>query len=154
MNRKFKNNFWKKVKIPKDPNACWEWKGAKTSRGYGKVFNKGKTLSAHRVSYRIMVGRIPKGGYICHKCDNRGCVNPEHLELGDRNKNVKDAVERGLMKSKGRLTETARNYIRENPYGLSQRKLAEVYGVSQAKISKIVREGETNDNRRGNGQHG
>jgi len=149
--------FWKQVKITKDPDKCWEWKGSVGNHGYGLMIlkrrGKKKMITAHRFSYQLTYGKIPKKAFVCHRCDNKTCVNPRHLELGNRSKNVSDAVKRGLVKKKGRLTEKAKRFIRENPYGHSQRKLASIYGVSQSRISKIVREGRSYDNSRRNGQH-
>lgn len=58
---------------------CWQWK-RNLDGGYGRFWAQNKTLLAHRVSYQIHVGEIPKGLQIDHLCRNRGCVNPDHLE--------------------------------------------------------------------------
>lgn len=57
-------------------NGCWEWQGAKNGSGYGNY----RSRSAHVISYEKYVGIIPEGMQIHHKCENRGCVNPEHLQ--------------------------------------------------------------------------
>lgn len=88
--------FWKKV-VKTD--RCWEWIGAVTTAGYG-VFQKGrrgeKLHKAHRFSFELHFGSIPKGLLVLHTCDNKRCVCPSHLELGDHSKNIKDAWDRGL----------------------------------------------------------
>jgi hypothetical protein len=95
--------FWKKVEmIPFHP--CWEWTGTKGTSGYG-IFKIGTkknntTHNAQRISWIIHNGPIPKGkGFhgICvlHTCDNRGCVNPNHLFLGTQKVNVRDCVQKG-----------------------------------------------------------
>jgi hypothetical protein len=59
---------------------CWNWTGGLTSRGYGKFWRDGRTVSAHRTSYELHVGPIPDGLHIDHLCRNRRCVRPDHLE--------------------------------------------------------------------------
>ena len=75
---------------------CWDWKACKTLNGYGLfcVTTKKKKL-AHNVIWEIMNGPRPKGLLILHKCDNRGCVNPDHLFLGTYKDNMQDMVKKG-----------------------------------------------------------
>lgn len=71
--------------------GCWLWKGCKTIGGYGR-FNVGKRVikMAHRVSYELYVGPIPKGFQVCHSCDVRHCVRPSHLWIGTQTDNMLD----------------------------------------------------------------
>jgi len=72
--------FWPKVSRGAD-NECWEWLAYRDRDGYGQ-FNDGTTqTSAHRFAYRLLVGAIPRELVIDHLCENRGCVNPAHMEL-------------------------------------------------------------------------
>ena len=74
--------FKRLVQLPEDPNDCWQWLGAINKKtGYGKKQLGGKTLLAHRWVYENINGPIVKGMVINHKCSNRKCVNPYHLEV-------------------------------------------------------------------------
>lgn len=85
----------------KSDSGCWEWQKSKYS-GYGKTFIKGKGKQAHRASWEIFVGDIPKGMQVNHKCHNRSCINPDHLYIGTQKENMKDMYDAGRdVKKKG-----------------------------------------------------
>jgi hypothetical protein len=74
--------------MPEPNSGCWLWVAGASGVGYGQVYIDRKPHSTHRVSYEQHRGAIPKGAYVLHKCHNRLCVNPEHLELGTHKKNM------------------------------------------------------------------
>ena len=85
--------FWSKVKKG-SPDECWEWQAYKTRLGYGSFKFDGKTHPAHRMAYLLTVGDISTGQMVRHKCDNRACCNPAHLELGNQFDNMRDMMQR------------------------------------------------------------
>lgn len=82
--------------IQKTESGCWDW--TKSFRnGYGVLSLSGKNHSAHRLSYQVFKGNIPEGMLICHSCDNKKCINPDHLFIGSYSDNTKDAVLKGII---------------------------------------------------------
>jgi hypothetical protein len=66
------------------PNGCWEWTASRYRTGYGIFWFNEKRTGAHRAAYAMFVGSIPEGADIHHRCENRRCVNPEHLQALSR----------------------------------------------------------------------
>jgi len=151
-----RNKLLKNIEISQ--SGCWEWKGKFRDNGYGvfTVFKK-KIQSCHRASWLIHNGEIPKGLYVCHKCDNKKCCNPDHLYLGTALQNTKDAIERGLFpngpnKKKGKVgSKNIKAKLNENDVldikklivnNEKTRDIAERYNVSKSTILSI-RKGKT-----------
>lgn len=167
--------FWGKVEKSTDPDGCWEWTAGRFSKGYGAFSIKGRNQKANRVAWQLVHGTIPEGLCVLHKCDNPGCVRPDHLFLGTNLDNSKDCSQKG-RRPRGdrawprlhpeRLARGKQNGAHTHPekrprgerqglaklvasqvveirslYGMgsmSQRELAESYGVHQYTIWAIV----------------
>lgn len=86
--------FWDRVNVKFTGNGCWEWDGFIDPNGYArfKTIESHKRYLAHRLSYALAFGETPKGMHICHKCDNRKCVRPDHLFVGTAKDNIHDMI--------------------------------------------------------------
>ena len=126
-------------------NGCWLWTANSIYSGYGMFKIGQQNQLAHRVSYELYVCKIPEGLCVLHSCDNRACVNPEHLSVGTHEQNMKERNERGRQakgKDSGRakLTEQDVREIRIlGVFGFSFTELGRMYGVHHGPISSILR---------------
>ena len=128
------NRFWKKVDKSGD---CWEWTAAKNRSGYGRFGVNGINKLAHRV-----VMGDPEGKCVLHHCDNPGCVNPDHLYIGDHADNAHDRSERGrgshfhYYKLGAHEVLTIRSWYARG--GHSYRTLSKIFGVTKRCIGDII----------------
>lgn len=83
-------------KVERNPlTDCLEWTGSLDKNGYGKLKVQGKQYYTHRIAYQLGYGLDPKELFVCHKCDNPKCVNPQHLFLGTHQDNMDDMLRKG-----------------------------------------------------------
>lgn len=141
--------------------GCWWWTGTlshpSSSLRYGKMKFKGRQLKAHRISYEIYFGPIRDGMFICHKCDNPSCVNPDHLFEGTHQDNMDDKVAKGRQAAGVKLTQNRNSAAGERhgrailtehdvleirriaatQHRFGRAALAAKYGVSESTIKSI-----------------
>ena len=80
-----------------DENGCWIWTRARTQRGYGQLWWRGQVRKATHLALEMIGVEVPKGMDACHSCDNPPCVNPAHLFVGTRKRNMQDAQAKGRL---------------------------------------------------------
>lgn len=135
--------FWSKVKI-NDFFECWEWQGGFFSNGYGAYCYDTRTRKAHRVAWEFTYGKIPSGKIIMHTCDNKKCVNLNHLRIGTVQDNSDDMKRKqrqayGERNPHAILTSEAVRKIRHLvKSGTSRGILAEKYGVKIGTIDDVM----------------
>lgn len=140
--------------IVKQDNGCWIYGNNKR---YGLIAVEGKAKSAHKFSYELHKGEVPRGLFVCHTCDVKQCVNPDHLYAGTHEDNNQDIVDRGRQaKNSGRVVKTRSPYRYRNGKALSkphreqmkaeyasgkytQMQLAARYRISQGTVSATIR---------------
>jgi len=120
--------------------GCWVWRFSVTNQGYPSLTHNNERVKGHRLAYRTFVGPIPEGAHVLHRCDNRRCINPDHLRLGTNADNVLDRNSRGRQargESSGsaRITESDVRLIRSS--GLTNRELGEMLGLARHTVCGI-----------------
>lgn len=142
--RKISESLRKPLRHIQDENGCFIVISHKSDEeGYISLQRNGKRMSAHRVIWERKFGPIPEGLCILHKCDVRNCINPEHLFLGTKTDNNRDRDQKGRTAQgekigRAKLKEQDIHQIRKLlKEGVSQRKIAKIFKVHYATISKI-----------------
>lgn len=126
--------------------GCWNWTRTIDRLGYGK-YRDGSMVGAHRGAWAAVNGKVPPKKCVCHICDNRRCVNPDHLFLGTHAENMADMRAKGRANPpKGERHPSAKLSERDVSIikwcldaGVRANKLAELYGVSKGAIGFIAR---------------
>ena len=133
-------NFWKKVD---KTDSCWNWTGCLQSNGYGQIRIDGVARYSHRLSYEMHNCEIPEDKHILHKCDNRKCVNPEHLFLGNQASNMADcaAKKRNAYGTRNGLSKVTEEQLADIKSllndGVSCKCISEKYNLHYNTIYKI-----------------
>lgn len=138
---------------PEPNSGCWLWLGHIGKTGYGQIKMRStdtRSNGAHRASYELFCGEIGAGALVCHRCDNRSCVNPDHLFLGSYKDNFEDAKKKGRLRwnadRKARAPKGEQHHQAKLTWGDVMRirasddagiDLAQKYGVTPTQISKI-----------------
>lgn len=139
-----KARFWEKIERRRK-NDCWLWTAGTDECGYGKFRLFRKSYIAHRITYSLTIGKIPKGLCVCHHCDCPPCCNPKHLWIGTHEDNMDDKrrkkrgrCRRGEQHYKARLKEEDVHAIRRAlKQGVYIHTLASIYGVGLSTIGCI-----------------
>lgn len=128
--------------MPEPNSGCWLWMGTVNPRGYGILLIDNVPYRIHRLQWERFNGVIPKGLFICHKCDTPSCINPDHLFMGTHNDNMRDGVNKGrfarlqgIKHPSVKLTEQEVRKIRRDKR--EQKDIAADYGVCVSCISQI-----------------
>ena len=130
-------------KVNKIENGCWEWTAYIHKSGCGRLKINNTTVDSYRFSYELHFGIIENDLCVCHSCDNRKCVNPEHLFLGTRKENNQDRTYKGRSckgskRKNAKLTEENIIEIKDLlSKGFQQKEIAEKYNISKPIISDI-----------------
>ena len=147
-----KEGFWSKV-IKKDSDSCWPWIGCQDRQGRGGVrvtINGVVTgVRAARIMWYLTHETPPQHLHVLHDCDNCNCVNPNHLHLGTHRDNMREARERGLIRSgithyKNKFNvEQQKEIVKRFNEGESSTQLARELAVSASTILRVVQKGNT-----------
>lgn len=140
------DRFWQRMDKPTGDDGCWIWQGSHRGK-YGSAFYQGKRMGAHQLSYILTNGPIPDGLEVCHSCDNPLCCNPSHLWIGTHFQNMHDCIQKGRFNA-GKVIGTDQHScklddtkVREIRVlldaGVSQRKIARQYHVTQPLVAQI-----------------
>lgn len=128
------------AKFARSGQDCWVWRGTRNAASYGIFTIDGDPVLAHRFSYELFRDAIPEGLFVCHRCDNPGCVNPAHLFLGTQRDNMADMATKGRQNNgRIKLSPDSVREIRERcAAGEAQKDVALAFGLSPSAVCRIV----------------
>lgn len=138
------DRFLKYVKTKDLKNDCWEWTGNVGHFGYGRMGYRMKTYLAPRLSVFLFHRKDPGKLFVCHKCDNPKCVNPNHLFLGTQKQNMEDCHAKGRTaggerNGMAKLNEQqAREIKKLLKTGMTHKEIGLRYGVSRSNVGAIA----------------
>jgi hypothetical protein len=140
MNTTAVTTFLDRYAVPVTESGCWLWSGSVNNHGYGVAFRNSGRIGAHRLAFAIAHGPITTGMLVCHRCDVRCCVNPQHLFLGTSKDNSADMTAKGRQArgenmKHSRFTPDVVRLIRMD--SRSERTISAEYGVAKSVIWKI-----------------
>lgn len=127
------------ARTKKKTRGCWEYVGGDIGSGYRALRIDNVRTYAHRYSWELHNGPIPSGKVVRHSCNNTTCVNPAHLRLGTQADNMRDMMAAGRGRSHVLSAEQSAEILRRYAAGESQTAIARHFGVSQVRVSQIVR---------------
>lgn len=127
--------FWSRVNKTTD-SGCWEWTEGLSTSGYGVYCLNNNRRQAHRVSWFYTYGVWPSK-FVCHTCDNRKCVRPDHLFEGSQKDNMEDAAKKGRICKKF-TKDTVLNILNMKRKGMSTIDVVTIVGCSQSFVNKIM----------------
>lgn len=126
-------------------SGCMEYQGCVQSNGYARATVRRLADQAHRHAYRLATGQpIPKGLDVCHRCDNRRCINPAHLFLGTRKENMEDAVMKGRQARGDDLPQTKVSAFVEQEIarmareGMPYKEIAQQFGICRQHAGQVA----------------
>lgn len=131
----------------KEADGCWIWTGYKWSNGYGQTRLLGKIVPAHRAAFFAANGFLPEGKDICHSCDTRNCVNPDHLFAASHLENMRDMIKKGRRRQgnpnprRGSSNPQSKRVIVGGQVFGSIREAERVFGLSHGGISYWAKSG-------------
>lgn len=123
-----------------EQTGCWVWQGGCTFNGYARLRRgpDGKPVYCHRIMYEHHRGPVPEGFVVMHTCDNRRCVNPDHLQAGTQKENINDMHRKGRAK-RSLLTASDVLEIRQmRSEGVKPHAIAEKFHVSAVTVYNIL----------------